>query len=82
MPEFIEGKVVHYSLEVLWVLGYEAGDVEISVDSVTQGEIVCFGQDLDTMRKRALSTHALLECSSCRSPTVYLPIEKGYHYQL
>ena len=72
--------MLDHALEVVGELADEAGDVQVGVGSVGQGEVVGFGQDFDTVwEDTALAAHTLLERSRRSAPNINLSIKQRYH---
>jgi len=71
--------VVDEGGEVGRELGHEAGDVQVGVYTVREGEVVGFGEDLDTVGEVALTAHTFLEGRTCGTTTVDFTIKKGLY---
>lgn len=70
-------KVLQHAQPVFIKLTNEAGDIEKSVDAVTQREVVSFSQYRNSMREGALTTDCFLESGTCGSATVNFSIKKA-----
>mmetsp|Transcript_22679 Transcript_22679/g.30269 ORF Transcript_22679/g.30269 Transcript_22679/m.30269 type:complete len:127 (+) Transcript_22679:2162-2542(+) len=77
MLELDLSKVFEHMNPIVIKLPHKAADVEESVDSVRQREVISLGQDLDTVRESALATHCLLESGTGSSAAVHLAIEQA-----
>ena len=75
MLQLHKRQVIEHALEVFLELADETWHIQVGVDSVTQSEVICFSQDLDAMRERALPTDCFLECSTGSSTTIDFSIE-------
>ena len=67
--------MVEHRLEVLLKLSDKAGDIQVGVNSVGQGEVICFCKDLDSMRESTLSSHSFLEGRGGSPSAVDLSVE-------
>ena len=55
------GEVLEHTQPVLLELPYEARDIQIRVHTITQREVICFCENLNTMWESTLPAHGFLE---------------------
>ena len=61
MLQLYFGEVLEHAQPVLLELPHEAGDIQIRVHTITQREVICFCENLNTMWESTLPAHGFLE---------------------